>query len=184
MPSSSINAAAAIETDFYRRFYCEARHRPHLIAGRVLSAVFGVIVVGIALVVHDARTKTLIELQAVMLCIFGSGLLGLFLLGFTTRASNQAAAIATLSTIGLVAGWLTLAEFDEVAAWLPHELWLRSPACSFHRGAILGVWSSGNAVRFERIGAKHLQNDSGRIGADGRRAQQNSKELERSRDDR
>lgn len=171
MPSSSINAAAAtIETDFYRRFLVKRAPESHyLVAGRVFSVVFGIIVIGIAFVVHSVRTTTLIELQAVMMGIFGSGLLGLFLLGFATRASNQSAAIATLLTIGLVAGWLTLAQSEDAKTWMPHDLWLGVVAnvFLFMMGLCweLGRWATRSGIR--ETAPSILRNDTGsRAGAD------------------
>jgi SSS family solute:Na+ symporter len=151
MPSSSINAAAAtIETDFYRRFLVRgADERHYLVAGRIFTIIFGALVMGVAIVVHDVRQTTLIELQAVMLGIFGSGLLGLFLLGFATRTSNQAAAIATAATIALVLGWLALAHQTPVRSWWPHNLWLGVVAnlFLFATGLCWDLWRRMAGVR-------------------------------------
>jgi SSS family solute:Na+ symporter len=124
--SSSINAAASVvKTDFYRRFLViDASDRHDLVAGRFFSVLFGVTMIIIALVIRGTRTDTLIELQAVFLGVFGSGLLGIFLLAFATKTSNQAAAVATILTIVLVVAWLTLAQIETIQSWWPHELWL------------------------------------------------------------
>jgi SSS family solute:Na+ symporter len=124
--SSSMNAAAATtETDFYRRFIVKnATERHYLAAGRLLTVVFGILMITIALVIRSTRTMTLIELQAIVLGVFGSGLLGIFILGFATRTSNQAAAFATAMTIVMVIGWLILAQIDFFRPWWPHELWI------------------------------------------------------------
>jgi high-affinity Fe2+/Pb2+ permease len=80
--------------------------------------------IGVAFAVHATRNATLIELQAVMMGIFGSGLLGLFLLGFTTKSSNASAAIATGLTLAFVIAWLGLSQVESFRPWWPHELWL------------------------------------------------------------
>jgi SSS family solute:Na+ symporter len=118
-------AAATTETDFYRRFIVKnATERHYLAAGRLLTVVFGILMITIALVIRSTRTMTLIELQAIVLGVFGSGLLGIFILGFATRTSNQAAAFATAMTIVMVIGWLILAQIDFFRPWWPHELWI------------------------------------------------------------
>lgn len=124
--SSSINAAAAtIETDFYRRFFVKhATDRHYLAAGRLFTAVFGMLMITIAFIIRSTRTMTLIELQAIVLGLFGSGLLAIFLLGFVTRTSKQAAAFATATTIVMIIAWLILARIDSIRPWWPHELWI------------------------------------------------------------
>ena len=124
--SASINAAAGVlETDFYRRFLVRnAAERHYLVVGRILSVLFGGAVMVVALLIHAIRTATLQELHAVVVGILGSGLLGLFLLGFATHVSNGAAAIATGVTIAVVTAWLVLTQFETVAIRMPHALWL------------------------------------------------------------
>jgi len=131
--SSSVNATASVvKADFYQRFLVRnTSDRQGLIAGRIFSILFGVTMIVIAIIVRSTRTNTLIEMQAVFLGVFGSGLLGIFLLAFATKTSNQAAAVATTLTIVLVIVWLTLSQIESIQPWWPHELWLGVVANQF-----------------------------------------------------
>ena len=87
--------------------------------------------IGTALFIHYARTTTLQELQVMLLAIFGSGLPGLFLLGFlTTRARSLPSLAAMLLMLAGVAGWVWLGSdmaavsFPGLRERLPHLFWL------------------------------------------------------------
>ena len=130
---SGINASATtIVTDFYRRLIVKNRDDKHyVLAGRISSIVFGVLMMGLAILIHYLRTKTLNEIQHVFSIVCGSGLLGLFLLGFATlRAYSKAALIATVCTVIVVAAWLFLGtdkaveQFPQLEGSVPHILWI------------------------------------------------------------
>ncbi len=130
---SGINASATtIVTDFYRRLIVKNRDDKHyVLAGRISSIVFGVLMMGLAILIHYLRTKTLNEIQHVFSIVCGSGLLGLFLLGFATlRAYSKAALIATVCTVIGVAAWLFLGtdkaveQFPQLEGSVPHILWI------------------------------------------------------------
>jgi SSS family solute:Na+ symporter len=123
---SSINSIAqTVSTDFYRRLVAPNRsNRHYLRAGQVISIVFGTFMILTALYIHQSRTTTLQELQNILTAIFGSGLAGIFLLGFATRRARY---IPVLLAIALMlAGVLAWLILDRTALkdQMPHDLWL------------------------------------------------------------
>jgi len=130
---SSINACAAtVVNDFYKRLFVRNRDDIHYVrAGRWFSFGFGAVMIVTALLIHHTRTTALQELQAIFLSFFGSGLPGLFLLGYTTR---RAQSMPSLIAMGCMAAgvilWLFLASdaglavFPQVNGRMPHNLWL------------------------------------------------------------
>ena len=130
---SSINASAATVTnDFYRRLMAPDRSEAHYLkVGRWLSAVFGVIMISLALMIHFTRTQSLMDLQTLMISIMGGGLLGLFLLGFLTRrVDSRVALIATACTVPSVCIWV-FADSEtgqrlvpSLAQVLPDKFWI------------------------------------------------------------
>ena len=130
---SSINASAATVTnDFYRRLMASDRSEAHYLkVGRWLSAVFGVIMISLALMIHLTRSQALMDLQTLMFSIMGGGLLGLFLLGFLTcRVDSRVALIATVGTMLSVCIWV-FADSEtgqrlvpSLAEVLPNKFWI------------------------------------------------------------
>ena len=130
---SSINASAqTVVADYYRRLLVkDANERHYVWVGRCVSIVFGAVMIGVAMVIHFTRTKTLVEINAVFIGVFGSGLLAIFLLGFATkRATSNATLIATACTLVGVTIWLFLDSdigaktFPQFEGKLPHKLWI------------------------------------------------------------
>lgn len=123
---SSINAIAqTITTDFYRRLLAPAAGPQRLVwVGRIVSLAFGFLMIGIAFYIHLTRSQALQELQNILTAIFGSGLAGLFLLGFCTRRARYLPVLAATGVmIAGVIAWLVLAR-TPMGARLPHPLWL------------------------------------------------------------
>lgn len=123
---SSINSIAqTVTTDFYSRLFTRNANDQHLLsAGRLVSVVLGILMVTVALYIHHSRTHALQELQNILTAIFGSGLAGLFLLGFATRRARYLPVVAAL--ILMLAGvivWLVLAR-TVLEDQMPHPLWL------------------------------------------------------------
>ena len=130
---SSINASAAtVTTDFYRRLLAPDRLERHYVTfGRWVSGFFGVVMIGIALIIHYTRTETLQDLQATLISIMSGGLLGLFLLGqLTRRVDGRSAFQATMVTLAGVCLWLFIDSrlgselFPTLAALLPDKFWI------------------------------------------------------------
>jgi SSS family solute:Na+ symporter len=123
---SIINACASIVvSDFYKRLFVKRRDSRHYVyVGRMFSIAFGAVMILTAFWIYYSRTTTLQELQNIFSAIFGSGLLGIALLGFLTRrAHNVAVLVSTALMILGVIIWLIL-DHSIYAGHLPHELWL------------------------------------------------------------
>ncbi len=106
---SGINASAATVTnDFYRRFKKSVAAEEHYLKfGRWVSVAFGAIMVAVALFIHLARTRSLMDLQTLVVSILSAGLLAIFLLGFlTVRVHSREALIAAICTVSGVCLWL------------------------------------------------------------------------------
>ncbi|MCH2202863.1 MAG: sodium/solute symporter [Fuerstiella sp.] len=130
---SNINASAAILTnDIYRPFRRSQPDSRHLLlAGRLFSILFSIIMVTVALTIHFMRTETLMNVQTLVYPIVTAGLLSLFLLGFlTVRVGSTAALVATVSAVLLVAVWTVLTTewgtrtFPNIAEQLPDAFWI------------------------------------------------------------
>lgn len=131
--SSLINAVAATTTsDFYRRLFVRHRDEKHYLkAGRWFSTFFSFIMIFVALYIHWARTQTLNDIFALMTCILGGGILGLFMLGFLTKSvGNMAAMIATATTFLGVCFWTFVKSglgqkiLPELHAVMPDPFWM------------------------------------------------------------
>ena len=130
---SSINASAATVTnDFYRRFRPSAGNQQHYLrVGRVISVVFSIIMVGVAMAVHKLRTDTLMDVQTLVYPVVTAGLLSLFLLGFlTVRVGSTAALCSTVATVALVGAWVYLTtdqgsrQFPTLVEFFPDKYWI------------------------------------------------------------
>lgn len=131
--NSSINSTASTVTyDFYRRLINPNADKMHYAkAGRIVSTLLSAVMIGLALFIHLYRGETLNDLQNVMIYIFGSGLLGIFLLGFLTRkVGNTAVFTSMIVTVVLVIFWLLLSShafaqrYPDIAARVPDLFWL------------------------------------------------------------
>ncbi|MGH7458701.1 MAG: sodium:solute symporter family transporter [Longimicrobiaceae bacterium] len=85
---SALNSlAAALTTDFLKRFKPETRDRQQLAFAKFVVVVAGVLGIGIG--IYSARTEApLIDLILTFMGYFAGGLLGLFLLGMLTKRAN------------------------------------------------------------------------------------------------
>lgn len=123
---SSINAIAqTITTDFYRRLLRPMAKPQQLVRiGQIVSLAFGCIMIAIAIYIHHTRSQALQELQNILTAIFGSGLAGLFLLGFCTRRARYLSVLSAtaLMLIGVVT-WLVL-DHGLIGITMPHPFWL------------------------------------------------------------
>lgn len=122
MDSAIHSMSTATLVDFVRRF----RRRPlaattELRLARLLTAVFGVAAIGMALVALGTETQ-LLQTLFVWLGYFAGPLLGLFALGVLTRRANE---IGALLGVGLAGTGMVLAVVFDVPKELEmHRLWL------------------------------------------------------------
>ncbi|MFI4911821.1 MAG: sodium:solute symporter [Sedimentisphaeraceae bacterium JB056] len=121
---SSINASAATVTnDFYRRFYrTDLSEEKYLKVGRIISMIFGALMIAVALIIHYSRTETLADLQSLLTSVLSGGLLALFWLGFfTKRVSNKVAALSVVFAISASVVWLFV---PSVSKSMPDKFWM------------------------------------------------------------
>lgn len=130
---SSINAAAATVTyDFYKRLFVKNRDEVHYLkAGRWISVFFGVVMIGLALLIHFMRNQTIQDLNTLLVGIFGAGLFAMYMTGMLTlRVGNFALFISLVVTLAGVIAWLffgsALGEemFPSIAVQVPDKFWI------------------------------------------------------------
>jgi SSS family solute:Na+ symporter len=118
--NSALNAIATVGVvDVYRRHVAKERgDRHYLRVARALSCLATVAMVGGALLLLEARTKTLEDAALKLIALTSGGLLGLYLLGFLTkRGDGRAAAVAIAATLVL-----SLYRAVSPAPWFPDAL--------------------------------------------------------------
>ncbi len=110
--SSSINAISAVGiTDLYKRHMVKDRPEKHYMrAAMVVSLLASLAMIGFALVLMAAQSKTLQDTGLKLGAIVGGGLLGLYFLGFLTRRGDgRAVALGIVATL-VFSTWLALVE--------------------------------------------------------------------------
>jgi len=102
---SSLNAIATVGVvDVYRRHLAKGRaDRHYVLVAKALSwLATGAMIAG-AILLLDARTKTLEDAALTLIALTSGGLLGLYLLGFLTRRGDgRSAAVAIAATLALL----------------------------------------------------------------------------------
>ncbi len=118
--NSALNAIATVGVvDVYRRHVSQGRDdRHYLLMARSLSWLATVAMVAGALLLLEARTKTLEDAAIRLIALTSGGLLGLYLLGFLTRRGDgRSAALAIGATLVL-----SLYRAASPAPWFPEAL--------------------------------------------------------------
>jgi SSS family solute:Na+ symporter len=118
--NSALNAIATVGVvDVYRRHVSKGRDdRHYLLVARSLSSLATVAMVVGALLLLEARTKTLEDAAIRLIALTSGGLLGLYLLGFLTRRGDgRSAALAIGATLVL-----SLYRAVSPASWFPEAL--------------------------------------------------------------
>jgi SSS family solute:Na+ symporter len=121
---SALNAVATVGVvDIYRRHFVRRRDdRHYLVVARTFSCLATLGMVAGAILLLEARTKTLEDAALKLIALTSGGLLGLYLLGFLTRRGDgRSAALAIAATVALSV-YRALA----AASWFPAGL--RIPA--------------------------------------------------------
>jgi len=112
---SGVNSiAAAVTTDFVRRFRPGAGERFFLRLARGLTVAIGAIATGIALVLATWEIQSLYHFFLMILGLFTGGLAGLFVLGIFTRRAN---AWGSLLGAAVSIGVMVVARYRP--AWVP-----------------------------------------------------------------
>lgn len=108
---SSINAIATVGVvDIYRRHLVTGRHdRHYLHAAWAISTAAALVMIGGAILLTYAQTKTLQDTATILASITMGGLLGLYLLGFLTRHGTAKSVWTGLTLTFLFSLWTVLA---------------------------------------------------------------------------
>jgi len=117
---SSLNAVATVGiVDVYRRHLAKGREDGHYLRmARALSCLASAGMILGALLLLNARTRTLQDATTTLIALTSGGLLGLYLLGFLTRRGDgRSAAVAIAATLAL-----SLYRALSSAAWFPAGL--------------------------------------------------------------
>ncbi|MBA2115251.1 sodium:solute symporter [Bremerella alba] len=112
--STSLNGAATLTlTDFYRRFIRpEASERESMIVLYISTMAWGVI--GTTTAIAMMEVQSILDAWWQLAGIFSGGMLGLFLLGMTSRKAGNRAAVVGVVLGVLVILWMTLSRTE---AW-------------------------------------------------------------------
>jgi len=156
---SALNAVATVGVvDVYRRHLVRgAGDRHYLIAARTLSLLATAGMVGGALLLLEARTRTLEDAALTLIALTSGGLLGLYLLGFLTRRGDgRSAAVAIAATLAY-----SLYRALARTAWFPaalHVAWLDAvdgyyTALVAHALMFAVGWVAGRALPARRLSA-------------------------------
>lgn len=114
---SSLNAISTVGTvDVYRRHVVRGRDDAHYLrAAKTLSWLAAAVMIAGALLLLEARAKTLQDAATALVALTSGGLLGLYLLGFLTRRGDgRAVGLAIAATLAL-----SLYRAFSSAAWFP-----------------------------------------------------------------
>ena len=109
---SSINAISTVSVvDIYRRHIKpDEDDRHYLKAAWLIAAVSALLMIGGAIYLANAETKTLQDTATVLTSILGGGLLGLYLIGFFTQQGDARAAWVGLVSTMIFTGWTILSK--------------------------------------------------------------------------
>jgi len=109
---SSINAISTVSVvDIYRRHIKPDEDDKHYLrAAWVIAAVSAVLMIGGAIYLANAETKTLQDTATVLTSILGGGLLGLYLIGFFTKQGDARAAWVGLVSTMIFTAWTILSK--------------------------------------------------------------------------
>jgi len=124
---SSINAIATIGiVDIYRRHFVKDRSdRHYLKVAWVFATIAAAIMIGGAVLLTKAETKTLQDTGTILGSLLSGGLLGMYMLGFlTNRGDARAVGVGIVCTL-LFTGWTVLAtkELLPAALSVPFDLY-------------------------------------------------------------
>ncbi len=109
---SSINAISTVSVvDIYRRHIKPDEDDKHYLrAAWIIAAVSAVFMIGGAIYLANAETKTLQDTATVLTSILGGGLLGLYLIGFFTKQGDARAAWVGLVSTMIFTAWTILSK--------------------------------------------------------------------------
>jgi SSS family transporter len=144
--SASLNSAASASVaDFYQPLWPARTQTHYLAVSRLMTVLWGVARVGVALVALDVRSGRSVVDQVLKVAGFTTGMvLGLFVLGSLRRPVRSDAALA-----GLVAGFAAVS-----AVWLP-SLWDRDALAWPWYAPVGTIITVAVALLLNRLGHAH-----------------------------
>ena len=109
---SSINAISTVSVvDIYKRHFVKDRNDKHYLhTAWVIAGMAAFIMIGGAIVLANAESKTIQDTATILASLLGGGLLGMYLLGFLTNRGNERAVIFGIISTILFTGWTILAK--------------------------------------------------------------------------
>ncbi len=109
---SSINAISTVSVvDIYRRHIKPNENDKHYLkAAWVIASISAAFMMGGAIYLATAETKTLQDTATILTSILGGGLLGLYLIGFFTKKGDARAAWAGLISTMVFTAWTILSK--------------------------------------------------------------------------
>ena len=115
--STSLNSSATLlAIDWYQRYIKpDASEKHFMLVLYISTAVWGLLGIGLALLLINVTSA--LDTWWILSGILGGGMLGLFLLGFISRANNPIAAAAVISGMVIIA-WMTLS--TRIQGWPEH----------------------------------------------------------------
>ena len=117
---SSINAISTVGiVDIYRRHLIRERSDWHYLrVAWVFAGISAVFMIGGAIFLTNARTKTLQDTATILASLLGGGLLGMYLLGFLTCRGDARSVWTGIACTALFTSWTVLSDKQV----LPHAL--------------------------------------------------------------
>jgi SSS family solute:Na+ symporter len=175
--SSAMNSISAVlVTDIYRRHWFVGRNETHYVrAAKGVTLASSLLMVSGAWLLFRAETRTLQHVWTEFQSIVAGGLLGLFLLGFTTGRGDGRAVAGGIGCALAFSGWISAIELG----WLPvswKEAW-RAHFDSYYTGivgnlltyAIGFIMATVLPIQRSRHGAKRAPDVSGSAASAGDR---------------
>lgn len=105
--STSLNSSATVFlNDFYKRFKKDITEKQSLAILYISSALISIF--GIAISFYIIRVESALDVWWNLAGIFSGGMLGIFLLGYFVKNSNNSSAIAAVILGLLVIAWMSL----------------------------------------------------------------------------
>lgn len=117
---SSINAISTVSiVDIYRRHLNKGKSDKHYLkAAWVMATITAGLMIGGAIYLAHAETKTLQDTATVLVSLLAGGLLGMYLLGFFTRKGDARSVWVGIGFTMVFTAWTILAK----NGWLPERL--------------------------------------------------------------
>lgn len=108
-----VSAASMVwVNDLYRPFLVRGREDPHYLkAGKAASMLLSALMMGGAILLHLADTKTMMDTTLMITALFGGGISGAFLFGMFTRLGDHRAVLTGIVATMAFTGYAAMMQF-------------------------------------------------------------------------